>query len=341
MVQSIELKNFRKFQSLSLNFKNKIVIFVGPNATGKTSILEAIYLISTSKSHRTTTYETLILQHESKTNIVVQEKKKFELKLSKEGRQVYINDISYPKMSDFIGEISVIMFSPTDMDLILGSKSSRRRFLDLELSLIDKSYLRAITGYKRLLKERNELLKKYTESKKTILEVITKQLMEYIYKIYDVRIGFLASLNEILSCVCEELECEKIKLTYLSSYDIANLEASFQAKLSYDILSKTTNLGLHRDDFKIELDTKEAKEFASEGQMRNAVLAIKLSLKELYKRKGHDIILLLDDVFASIDQKRINHIMEYIKKEDQTFITTTSLFNIPDDLLKEAQIIRL
>ena len=89
MIQSIELKNFRKFQSLSLNFKNKIVIFVGPNATGKTSILEAIYLISTSKSHRTTTYETLILQHESKTNIVVQEKKKFELKLSKEGRQVY------------------------------------------------------------------------------------------------------------------------------------------------------------------------------------------------------------------------------------------------------------
>ncbi|MDE5856545.1 MAG: hypothetical protein K2H06_05815 [Anaeroplasmataceae bacterium] len=119
------------------------------------------------------------------------------------------------------------------------------------------------------------------------------------------------------------------------------MEESFKSKLSYDLLTKTTNIGLHRDDFKIELNSLEAKEFASEGQMRNAILAIKFALKEIYKEKGQDIILLLDDVFASIDQKRINHIMEYIKNEHQTFITTTSLFNIPDELLKEAQIIRL
>lgn len=341
MIELLELQNFRKFEKLSLNFKNKIIIFVGPNATGKTSILEAIYLISTSKSHRTTDNEALIYNQAIKSKIVIKEQKKLELWISKEGKQVFINDIAYPKISDFIGEIPVIMFSPTDMDIILGSKSSRRRFLDLELSLIDKSYLRAITGYKKLLKERNELLKTFTNEKKLILEVITQQLIEYIQKIYPLRVQFLDKLNENLKEVCEKLECETVKLTYLKNYDFPNLVNFFQTKLTYDITTKTTNYGLHRDDFKIELDSKEAKEFASEGQMRNAVLAIKLALKEIYKRKSRDIILLLDDVFASMDQKRINHIMEYIKNEDQTFITTTSLFNIPDELLKQAQIIRL
>jgi DNA replication and repair protein RecF len=112
-------------------------------------------------------------------------------------------------------------------------------------------------------------------------------------------------------------------------------------KLAYDLISKTTNIGLHRDDFEIKINDKDISSFGSEGQMRNTILAIKLAIMEIYKKENKDIILLLDDVFASIDQKRINKIMEYIKLEKQTFITTTSLFNIPDELLKEAKIIKL
>lgn len=341
MINHLEIVHFRKFSKLTLHFKSKITVFTGPNAVGKTTILEAIYLISTSKSHRTNDLSTMIQNNEDYSSVEIHSAKKFKMILSKEGKKSYINDIFYPKLSEFIGGIPVILFSPADLELIQGSKSGRRRFLDLELSLIDKSYLRAIMSYKKLVKERNELLKIYTEDKKLVLDVITYQILEYISKIYKIRIKFLEKLNFKLNAVCENLECEKIKLSYVPSYDINHLEESFKSKLSYDLLTKTTNIGLHRDDFRIELNSLEAKEFASEGQMRNAILAIKFALKEIYKEKGQDIILLLDDVFASIDQKRINHIMEYIKNEHQTFITTTSLFNIPDELLKEAQIIRL
>ena len=134
---------------------------------------------------------------------------------------------------------------------------------------------------------------------------------------------------------------ENIEVEYLPTYDLKNIKKSFDNKMSYDIVSKTTNIGLHRDDFKITINEKDISSFGSEGQMRNTILAIKFAIMEIYKKENKDIILLLDDVFASIDQKRINKIMEYIKTEKQTFITTTSLFNIPDELLKEAKIIKL
>ena len=138
------------------------------------------------------------------------------------------------------------------------------------------------------------------------------------------------------------LECENIELKYLPTYDINNLNTSFENKKKYDIVSKTTNIGTHRDDFNIEINNLDAFEFASEGQKRTIVLAIKLALKELYKKQyNEEPILLLDDIFAALDQKRINHIMAYINLKSQTFITTTSIFNIPDELLKNAKVIRL
>lgn len=341
MIHHLELKNFRKFQDLNLDFKSKVVIFTGPNAIGKTTVLEAIYLLSTSKSHRTSDVKSLIKNNESFCSAELQEDKTYKIEITSEGKKSYINDIFYSKLSDFIGKIPVLLFSPYDLELIQGSKSARRRFLDLELSLIDKTYLRGIMTYKKLLKERNELLKIYSEDKKLMLDVLTSQLIELIYKLSKQRIQFLNQINEKLKWVCQRLECEELSLEYIPSYDIHHCEESFKMKEKYDILSKTTNIGLHRDDFKIQLNCLEAKEFASEGQMRNAILALKLALKEIYTDQNKEIILLLDDVFASIDQTRMNHIMEYIKQEHQTFITTTSLFNIPDFLLKEAQIIRL
>lgn len=341
MIQRISLMNFRKFQKLNLEFNNKIIIFTGPNAVGKTSILEAIYLLSTSKSHRTNDIEALIRQNEEYSVVEVKENKTYKMILSKSGKQSFINDVPYPKIGDFIGEISSVLFSPTDVDLIQGSKSVRRRFLDLELSLIDKRYLKSLYAYKKLLKERNELLKKYNEKENLMLEVLTNQIIELIENLYQVRVQFLEKINYYLKNVCEKLSCETICLKYHPSYDIHHLKENFQSKLNYDLLTKTTNIGLHRDDFEILLDDAEAKEFASEGQLRNTVLAIKLAIKEIYQTKGKQPIFLLDDVFASLDKTRINHIMEYIQNEHQTFITTTSLFNIPDGLLKDAQIIRL
>lgn len=341
MIKNIELENFRKFKSLNINTESKIVILTGPNAIGKTSVLESIYLTSTSKSHRTTELKDVIEENSEYSIIKINSNKRFKLVLSKDGRKSFINEKEYSKLSDFIGNLNVMMFSPLDIELITGQKGTRRRFLDIEISLLDKLYLKEITAYRKLLKERNELLKLYKEENKLMLDVITNQLIEILNVVANKRIRFINLINDYLKGISNKLECESIELNYLPTYDLKNINKSFENKLAYDLISKTTNIGLHRDDFEIKINDKDISSFGSEGQMRNTILAIKLAIMEIYKKENKDIILLLDDVFASIDQKRINKIMEYIKTEKQTFITTTSLFNIPDELLKEAKIIKL
>lgn len=341
MIKNIELENFRKFKTLNINTESKIVILTGPNAIGKTSVLESIYLTSTSKSHRTTELKDVIEENSEYSIIKINSNKRFKLVLSKDGRKSFINEKEYSKLSDFIGNLNVMMFSPLDIELITGQKGTRRRFLDIEISLLDKLYLKEITAYRKLLKERNELLKLYKEENKLMLDVITNQLIEILSVVANKRIRFINLINDYLKVISNKLECESIELNYLPTYDLKKINKSFENKLAYDLISKTTNIGLHRDDFEIKINNKDISSFGSEGQMRNTILAIKLAIMEIYKKENKDIILLLDDVFASIDQKRINKIMEYIKTEKQTFITTTSLFNIPDELLKEAKIIKL
>lgn len=341
MIQNIKLTNFRKFNQIELPTDNKIVILTGPNATGKTSILEAIYLIATAKSHRTNDLMVLIKDNENYGIVEIKEEKEFKSVISKEGKTNYINGVNYLKLSDFVGNLNVIMVSPLDIELINGSNGARRRFLDLEISLLDKVYLRSIMVYKKLLKERNELLKVYNSENSLILNVLTSQFIEKIKELYNKRINFIHTLNSKLKLVTEKLQCEKVKIQYVASYDINNLEKNFESKLNYDVTTKTTNIGLHRDSFKIYINDQEVENYASEGQARMVILAIKLALKEIYSSNGLKVILLLDDIFASIDQKRINHIMEYIKNEEQAFITTTSIFNIPDELIRQAKIIKL
>ena len=341
MITHIRLTNFRKFSQLDLKTDNKIVILVGPNAVGKTSVLEAIYLTGTSKSHRTNDQSLLIASGQEFGIVEISASKEYKVVIHKEGKTNFINEVNYSKLSDFIGNLEIIMVSPLDIELITGSKGSKRRFLDLEISLLDKSYLRAINAYKKLLKERNEVLKSYNDDKKVILDVLTVQLVDLINDLARKRIDFIKLLNEQLKKVTKRLNCEDLRLEYQASYEINQIKKSFDNRLAYDLLTKTTNIGLHRDDFKIFINNQLIQDYASEGQIRTAILAIKLALKEIYTLKGKKIILLLDDIFASIDQKRINYLLEYIKNEEQTFITTTSILNVPDELIRKAKIIKL
>jgi DNA replication and repair protein RecF len=231
------------------------------------------------------------------------------------------------------------MFSPYDLELINGSKGFRRRFLDLEISLSDKVYLSSITAYKKLLKERNELLKS-NNIDLIVLDIITKQLIEEIKIILDKRQKFIHKLNEELEKVSKELNVEKIKLEYIKTYS-DDIYSSFKNKEKYDIVSKTTNIGSHRDDFVIKINDKNAYEYASEGQIRTITIAIKLALKNILENDGYNPVLLLDDVFAALDQTRILSLIKYLKNSKQTFITTTSILDIPDELLSNALVIRM
>ena len=259
MIKNIELEKFRKFKSLNINTESKIVILTGPNAIGKTSVLESIYLVSTSKSHRTTELKDVIEENSEYSIIKINSDKRFKMVLSKEGRKSFINEKEYSKLSDFIGNLNVMMFSPLDIELINGQKGTRRRFLDIEISLLDKVYLKEITAYRKLLKERNELLKLYKEENKLMLDVITNQLIELLNVVANKRIKFINLVNDYLKEISNKLECENIELNYLPTYDLNNIRKSFDNKLAYDLISKTTNIGLHRDDFIIKINEKSYK----------------------------------------------------------------------------------
>ncbi len=340
MIKSIHLKDFRLFDDFSLETSNKLIILSGKNATGKTSILEAIYLCATSKSHRSNTLDNLISNQKEFALCEIEAIHKYKVLISKEGKALFINKKQISKISDFIGNLSVILFSPYDLSLIQGSKGDKRHFLDLEISLLDKTYLKASTTYKRLLKERNELLKQQNIDK-IYLNVLTNSLIEQIKIIYQKRLDFIAKLNEFLLDISKQMHVENIKILYNKTYE-EDIYKSFKLKEKQDLQTKTTNIGTHRDDFSIYINDLDTVLYASEGQIRTICICIKLALKEYVKfLKKEEPILLLDDVFAALDKTRIENLTNYVLNNKQTFITTTSILEIPDELLKCASVIRL
>ncbi len=340
MINNIKLKNFRNIENLELNTNYNLIILSGNNAIGKTSILEAIYYISTSKSHRTNEIEELINKNNDFFKIELKSFKNFKSIYSREGKTNFINNVEINKISDYIGNIKCVFFSPYDLNLIDGTKSDKRHFLDLEISILNKKYLYHLSNYKKRLKERNELLKIYKEKDKMILDILTKNLIEELKIILDYRINFLKELNIELEKII--FFNETIKLDYLYSFNKDEIEKSFNSKLEYDIKTKTTNIGIHRDDFLIYLNNMDATIYASQGQKRSIVIAIKLALKEYIKNKYNEVpILLLDDVFGELDDIRQQSLITYLIGNNQTFITTTTTLSIPDELLKEAHVINL
>lgn len=341
MISRIELKNFRCFKDKSLDTTNSLVILSGKNATGKTSILEAIYLCATSKSHRTNDLDTIINHNDDFFIINIKANKNYKYVYSKEGKSLYINKNEIKKVSDFIGNLFVVLYSPLDISLIQGTKSDKRKFLDMEISILDKKYLNDLNVYKKILTERNNLLKE-TNIDLTLLDVIDKNMAAYIELIYKKRIEFINDINQYLNEITHDLNMEDVKLVYKTSYDEKHIYEYLKKYEKRDILNKVTNIGIQRDDLVILLNDLDAKEYASEGQSRLIAVVIKLALKKYIEKKyGIEPILLLDDVFAALDKDRINQLIKYIVNNKQTFISTTSVLEIPDELLRKAFVIRM
>ncbi len=340
MIKNIQLKGFRLFEEINLETNNSLVILCGDNATGKTSILEAIYLCSTTKSHRTTNIDALIKNKADFALALIDEKNKYKVVVSKKEKNYFINNQQINKAGEFIGNLSVVLSSPLDIYLINGSKAEKRRFLDLEISLLDKKYLNNLSRYKRILNERNNILKQDSIDK-IMLNIITDELVKATGDIYKRRVEFVDKINEFLEKISNELNVENIKIKYIPTYD-NDIKKSFDQKEKLDILTQVTNIGTHRDDFKIYINKQTAEEYASEGQSRTICIAIKMAIK-MYKEyiTGIEPILLLDDVFAALDTNRIERLTKYVKSSKQTFITTTSINEIPKDLIKDSLIVEI
>lgn len=336
MIKKISLFNWRNFNELSLDVSSPLVIFLGDNAVGKTSILEAIYYISTTKSHRTSNvYNTIKNDKENASILIETDKYKYSANLNKMSKNYFINGIK-TKPIDFATKLKTVIFSPEDLNLIKGSREDKRKFLDLNISLIDNNYLRYLVLFRKVLKERNELLKLNKIDYK-YLKIINEKYLEVISFINKTRFNFINKINDYLAEICQDLGIIKISLT--NDIEINNLANLLEKNLNRDIYYKTSSLGPHRDGFNVLMADKDTKIYASQGQIRLCVIAIKLALYNILKETSNPI-LLLDDVFAELDDKKQISLISYLNNQ-QTFITTTSLKDIPNNLLQKALVIKL
>ncbi|MDY4760749.1 DNA replication/repair protein RecF [Streptococcus thoraltensis] len=339
-IESITLNHYRNYQNISANFSKNLNVFIGRNAQGKTNFLEAIYFLSLTRSHRTRSDKELIAFNQDKlhlSGIVHKQNGKvpLEIHLSDKGRITKVNHLKQNRLSDYIGNLTVVLFAPEDLQLIKGSPSLRRKFLDIDLGQIKTIYLSDLSQYNHVLKQRNAYLKNTEKVDTTFLSVLDEQLADFGSRVMVHRHKFIKDLeieaNRHHATISEETE--KLKVTYDSSIkftDLSTLRQDYLQQLTSqhrrDIFKKNTGIGPHRDDISFFINEMNAN-FGSQGQHRSLILSLKMAEIELIKQStGEYPILLLDDVMSELDNHRQAKLLEAVLKENvQTFITTTSL----------------
>ena len=351
-IASLKLLNFRNFDTLELNFSSNKNIIIGNNGEGKTNIVEAIFVLGLTKSFRTNDDDVLIKENNSLFKIEGNIKSSFvnnyKIIYQNGVKVVKINNNKIIKLSDYISNINVVLFSINDLKLIKDTPNTRRKLINLEISQLNNEYVIYLNYYNKILKQRNTYLK--TLYNKNInyeyLDIIDNQLIDYGIKVFEIRTNFIEKINKLLSNIYFNLGgFEGLFINYKSDYKGKNIETikkEYKNNIEKDIVLGSTQIGIHRDDFIFSLENKEIKNFASEGQQKNAIIAFKLSEIELfYEIKKEYPILILDDLFSELDLKKIENILNFISDEIQTFITTTDLKKIKKKYLKNSKIFKI
>ena len=346
-IKNIEVHNFRNYEKLNVEFNDNINIFIGNNGEGKTNILESIYVLAITKSHRSYIDKALITNNKSIMKIngkveTLNGSKNLELIMNQKGKRVSINKIVSKKVSDYISNMSVVLFSPDDLELVKDSPSIRRKFLNIEIGQLDNRYLYYLNDYNELLKTRNEYLKSVNleNVNKEYLDIINKQMCDKASYIYNYRNEYIDNLNKYLVKISKNLCDKNIKLKYVSSVNNSEeLLNKLNDNLKREIILGSTLHGPHKDDFEIYIDDLDARNYGSQGQQRMCVLCIKFAELEVFNEKKKEYpILLLDDMFSELDNIKKNKIVEYLNNNIQVFITSTDINDIDKKLLKNAKI---
>ena len=308
-IKQLKLKNYRNYDLLELDFDPSTNILYGDNAQGKTNILESIYMCGTTKSHRGTKDRDMIRfgQEEAHIEAVIDKKGvPFEIDIhlkNNSPKGVAINKMPIRRAIELFGIVNIVFFSPEDLNIIKNGPSERRKFIDLELSQLDKVYLSDLTNYNRIVNQRNKLLKDVYDRKDLMetLDIWDLQLVNYGKKIIDRRNQFIVELNEIVGKVHEQLTGgkEHLQIYYEPSVSSMDFETNLIKNREKDIKMKSTSVGPHRDDICFMADGLDIRKFGSQGQQRTAALSLKLSEIEIVKKVINDTpILLLDDVLS-------------------------------------------
>ena len=335
IIESIELQNYRNYEKLHMDFSDGTNLLYGDNAQGKTNLLEAIYVCSTTKSHRGSKDKEIIRFQQEESHIKLLVKKRdvpyrIDMHLKKnKTKGVAINGIPIRKASELFGIVNVVFFSPEDLNIIKNGPSERRRFLDLELCQLNKLYVHALIQYNRVITQRNKLLKDlvfHPEYEET-LDIWDEQMIQYGSQVIQFRQEFIEQLNNIILSIHKQLsgEEETLELFYEANTSIDQLKNSLAKSRESDLRQKTTGVGPHRDDISFMVNGIDIRKFGSQGQQRTAALSLKLAEIELVKHLVNDYpILLLDDVLSELDGNRQKHLLSGIN-HIQTMITCTGL----------------
>lgn len=336
-IKSLKLRNYRNYDILNLDFDEAANIFYGDNAQGKTNILEAVYLTGTTKSHRGAKDREMIRFgcDESHLETIVEKNGidyQIDMHLKKTGSKgIAINKIPIKRASELFGIVNLVFFSPEDLNVIKNGPSERRRFIDMELSQLDKVYMNNLSNYNKIVNQRNHLLKEMAFGEKSSLEstldVWDMQLVHYGNKIIERRTEFIQEMNEIISSIHKKLtgDREDIKVIYEPHNGRLSLEDALKKNRERDLRLRSTSTGPHRDDICFMTGDLDIRKYGSQGQQRTAALSLKLSEIEMVKRAIHDTpVLLLDDVLSELDKHRQNYLLDSIH-DIQTLITCTGV----------------
>lgn len=336
IVKSLTLKNFRNHDYISYDFQQGLNILTGPNGAGKTNIVEALYYLSLARSFRVDDDADLIEKGKDKAEIDAQISegnltRKIRVVITKDGRQVLINNKPISRLSDLAKCMNVVLFEPKDVMLFRGSPRARRNFLDISISKKSEPYLDYISRYNKVLKERNEILKSNILDQ-NLLDTTTEMLVKLSDPIVSYRQMYVKDINDILIKITRALtgEDNKIEVIYkpFVEYDQDFKKKAYEAfkrAEESDYKKKATSIGIHREDISVSLNGRDIGEFGSQGENRIAALALKLSPYFLIEDKDKRPIVALDDVMSELDQTHRQRLIMFLKKFEQVFITATRL----------------
>ena len=356
-INNLNLKKFRNYDKLDIKFNENLNIIIGNNAQGKTNILEAIYFLSITKSFLSINEKNCIMKGEVFSRIDadindLKNKKKLSLSINENEKKLAINNNEIKKHSDFIGNLKVVLFNPDNIRLIKDSPGFRRKFLNIEISQLYSKYIKILNEYNLVLKQRNEYLKFLKNGKlnEIYFSILNDKFVNLAKDIFKYRLDFINHLNLYIDNIFMEISgYSGLYIKYIPSIDIDDLD-----NISINMLNKLKDnydrelnygsslYGPHRDDFSFNIDNNDLLLYGSQGQLKMAILALKLAEIDVFKDiTGEYPVLLLDDLFSELDITKRNKIINYLNRDIQTIITTTDLENIDDYILKNAKVFKI
>ncbi len=355
-INRLVLKNYRNYKNLDITLSPNLNIFIGKNAQGKSNILESVFVLALTKSYMNIKDCNLIKSGEDFSRlkgIFVNEdvESQFEVILTDSSKKLKINRKEIKKYSDYISYVKVLIFSPYNVNFVKDGPGVRRKSINVVVSQFSNSYVTLLQNYNALLKKRNQFLKSIyclNDSNRIYLDMINEKFCSLAIDIYLQRKDFISKINDIIPNVYYEIMGYKdLFLDYSSNISFQGskedmikqlrekLDSSFEREKFYG----ATLLGPHRDDFIFYLNGEELSIYGSQGQIRAAILSLKLAEVNIFKEKdGEYPILLLDDIFSELDVEKRNKLVQYILDDVQTIITTTDINLIDDELVNKARV---